>query len=103
MNVSKFSIACPVRITAEALEEVKTILYSKNIPKEYGLRIGVNGGGCSGVSFFISFDTQKEKYDVYEIGNIKLFIEKRHTMFLWGVEVDFINSGEERGFIFSRE
>ena len=74
---------------------------NKNIPEGYGLRIGVKGGGCAGVSFFIGFDQNKPTDDIFFVSDFQVFIEKKHFMHLLGVKVDFINSETERGFLFS--
>jgi iron-sulfur cluster assembly protein len=92
----------PVTLSNKAVEEIKSILSSKNIPSNYGLRIGTSGGGCSGVSYIIGFDTSKEKDHIYNIKGITVFIEKGQALFLWGVEVDFVESASERGFVFHK-
>ena len=47
----------PVTLTEKAIEEIKHIMASKNIPKGYGLRIGVKGGvGCAGLGYLLGFD-----------------------------------------------
>lgn len=51
----------PINITPKALEEIKTIISTKNIPLEYALRVGVKGGGCGGVSYALGFDLKKMK------------------------------------------
>jgi iron-sulfur cluster assembly protein len=74
---------------------------NKNIPQDYGLRIGVKGGGCAGVSFVIGFDHSKASDEIFPLEGFEIFIEKKHFMHLLGIEVDFINSETERGFLFS--
>jgi iron-sulfur cluster assembly protein len=91
----------PVTITQAAIGEVKSIFAKKQIPDNYGLRIGTSGGGCSGVSYIIGFDIQHEKDDVFFIEGITILIDKKHAMFLWGIEVDFVDKPEERGFVFN--
>lgn len=90
----------PLSISERAKEEVLAIMSGKSIPKGYGLRIGVRGGGCSGVSFIVGFDKPKEKDDVYNMGSFQLMIEKRHTIYVVGLEVDFVDTATERGFSF---
>ena len=102
MNKFKIDLPCPVVISEAAKNEINYIFNAKNIPKEYGLRVGVNGGGCSGVSYFIGFDLQKEADQVYTSFQVPLLIEKKHAMFLWGVTVDFVDTAEERGFVFNK-
>lgn len=90
----------PVELTDKAIEEVKAIMETKNIPEGYGLRIGMKGGGCGGMSFVLGFDKQKENDLAYEIEGIPVFVEKRHTMYLVGMKVDFYEGADARGFMF---
>ena len=89
----------PVTLSATAVEEVKKIMQTKNIPAGYGLRVGVRGGGC-GATLIIGFDKQKPTDHTYQINDIPVYIDKRHTMYLIGKEVDFYEGADERGFVF---
>ena len=75
-------------------------MQSKNIPEGYGLRIGVKGGGCGGVSLVIGFDKPKSTDIHYKIEGIEILIDKKHTMFVIGKEVDFYEGADARGFMF---
>jgi iron-sulfur cluster assembly protein len=90
----------PITISARALDEIRKIMQTKNIPAEYGLRVGVRGGGCSGVSLVIGFDKKKETDIAYSVVDVPVYIDKRHTMYLIGKEVDFFEGEETRGFMF---
>lgn len=74
---------------------------SKNIPEDYALRVGIKGGGCGGVSFVLGFDKSREGDQQYTIGGLPVLVEKRHIMFLMGMQVDFHESNDARGFVFS--
>jgi iron-sulfur cluster assembly protein len=89
----------PVTISDRAAEEIRKIMATKNIPEGYGLRVGVRGGGC-GVSLLIGFDKKKESDLAYTINNIPVFVDKKHTMYIMGKEVDFFEGEEARGFTF---
>lgn len=92
----------PVGLTARAAQEVRKIMGTKNIPAEYGLRVGVRGGGgCGGVSLIIGFDKQKPTDLTYTLEGIKIHIDKKHTMYLIGKEVDFYEGADARGFMFA--
>jgi iron-sulfur cluster assembly protein len=91
----------PIGISARAAEEVKKIMQSKNIPAGYGLRLGIKGGGCGGVSLIIGFDKQKPTDLAYELEGIQVYVEKKHTMYLIGKEVDFYEGADARGFMFT--
>ena len=89
----------PVTLSATAVEEVKKIMQTKNIPAGYGLRVGVRGGGC-GATLIIGFDKQRHTDHAYQISDIPVYIDKRHTMYLIGKEVDFYEGEDQRGFVF---
>ena len=90
----------PVTLSARAAEEVLKIMQHKNIPADYGLRVGIKGGGCGGVSLMIGFDKRKPTDLAYTIGNIQIYVDKKHTMYLMGKEVDFYEGSDARGFMF---
>jgi iron-sulfur cluster assembly protein len=89
----------PVTLSPRAAEEIRKIMQTKNIPAGYGLRVGVKGGGC-GVSLLIGFDKKKDADIAYTISDIPVYIDKRHTMYIIGKEVDFFEGDEARGFVF---
>jgi iron-sulfur cluster assembly protein len=91
----------PLTLTEGAVSQLKKIHQEQNLTAEHGLRIGVKGGGCSGFSYVLGFDVQKEKDDVYEIDGFKVFMEKAHAIYLLGMEVDWIDGLNNRGFTFS--
>ena len=72
----------------------------KEIPEDYYLRIGIKGAGCSGLGFLLGFDKQKDNDIRYTIRGIPVLIDKRHTMYLLGLEVDFYDGSDAKGFTF---
>ncbi|HHM21393.1 MAG TPA: iron-sulfur cluster assembly accessory protein, partial [Bacteroidetes bacterium] len=74
----------PIHLTPGAVRALKAIEKEQDIPKDYGLRVGVKGGGCSGFSYVLGFDQQTEKDEVYEVEGIRVLIEKSHFMYLAG-------------------
>lgn len=90
----------PIQITPKAEAEIKHIMATKNIPEDYFLRVGVKGGGCGGMSYALGFDKAKPEDQQFEIAGIPVVIEKKHYMFLMGMQVDFFESDEARGFTF---
>jgi iron-sulfur cluster assembly protein len=91
----------PVSISSRASSEIKKIMESKNIPKDYGLRLGIKGGGCAGVSLVIGFDKKKDSDLTYLVDEIPVFVDKKHTMYLIGKEVDFYEGADAKGFMFT--
>jgi len=94
-----FETLQPVTISSRAAAEIHKIMETKNIPSDYGLRLGVKGGGC-GVSLLIGFDKRKDTDLSYSIDGISVYVDKRHTMYIIGKEVDFYEGEEGRGFMF---
>lgn len=93
----------PITFTKSAILEIETTIANKGIPLEYGLRVGIKGGGCSGVSYMLGFDKLKDNDEVFELGAIKVLIEKKHVMFLAGIEIDFEDGANARGFVFNQQ
>lgn len=89
----------PVTITPRALREIRHIMETKNIPRDYGLRIGVRGGGC-GVTPMLGFDKKNENDLVYTVDGVDVYVDRRQTLFLIGQEIDFVEGEEGRGFAF---
>jgi iron-sulfur cluster assembly protein len=94
-----FETLQPVTISSRAAAEIRKIMETKNIPADYGLRLGVKGGGC-GVSLLIGFDKRKDTDLSYSVDGISVYVDKRHTMYIIGKEVDFYEGEEGRGFMF---
>lgn len=92
---------CPVKLTEGAIKEVKQLIYDTEVPDTQKLRIGIKGGGCSGLSYILGFDEQKEDDNEYEIEGCTVIIEKSHMLYLAGMEVDFLHGLNNRGFIFN--
>ncbi|MEB2782725.1 iron-sulfur cluster assembly accessory protein [Algoriphagus sp. C2-6-M1] len=90
----------PIKITEKAEAEIKNIMATKNIPADYHLRVGVKGGGCGGMSYALGFDKPKDEDQQFELAGITVLIEKRHYMFLMGMQIDFFEGDEARGFTF---
>lgn len=65
------------------------------------LRIGVKGGGCSGLSYVLGFDKPTSNDNDYETEGIRLVIDKAHELYLAGMEIDWQNGLNNRGFSFS--
>ncbi len=93
----------PFLLSASALNELESILLSKKIPEGYGVRLGINGSGCAGVSYIIGFDTLTAGDKTYESGALTFFVAKKHLLYISGLSIDFIDTNEERGFIFEHQ
>ena len=99
--MSAIKTETPVKLTSGAIEQLKNIQSEQSIPDTHGLRIGVKGGGCSGFSYILGFDEEKENDQIFYIDGIKVLMQKSHGIYLLGMEIDFIDGLNNRGFSFS--
>lgn len=90
----------PITLTEGAVKQLNRIREEENIPQDYGLRVGVKGGGCSGFSYLLGFDTKTDRDEEFEISGIKVYMEKGHGLYLIGMEIDWKDGLDNRGFSF---
>lgn len=91
----------PIQITETAMVQLKQIRDSQDIPADHGLRVGVKGGGCAGFSYILGFDLPKESDTVYELDGLKVLMQKAHGIYLIGMEIDWVEGLNNRGFSFN--
>lgn len=101
MSIEHTTNTAPVKMTDGAVTELRKLISQQEISSDYGLRIGVEGGGCSGMNYILGFDQKKEGDSEYEIEGIRVFMNKAHGMYLAGMEIDFRNGLDARGFTFN--
>ncbi len=101
MSTENTTTNAPVVLTETAIEQLKRIYEEQEIPEGHGLRVGVKGGGCSGFSYVLGFDEKQEGDDVFEIGGLTVFMQKAHGLYLMGMEVDWVDGLNNRGFSFN--
>ena len=94
-------ISSPVALSDSAAEELKRIRVGDTIPSEKYLRIGVKGGGCSGLTYILDFDDKQEFDDLYVVNGVELIVDQRQALYLHGIEIDYQNGLNDRGFIFN--
>jgi iron-sulfur cluster assembly protein len=91
-----------VTLSEKAAQEVKRIIEEQVTPEGVVLRVGVQGGGCSGFSYSLNFDTATTDRDrVTEVHGVKLAVEKKFDPYLDGTVIDFYDGLEKRGFVFN--
>ncbi len=90
-----------ISFTKRAEEEILKTLRSGQIPEGYGLRLGLSGGACSS-RYVLGLDKAGGSDEEILINGINVFIDKRHLMYLIGVEVDYSEEETARGFTVSR-
>src|SRR6059058_2703881 len=99
------SPAAPVKgiqVTDKALGKVKSAMAKEGIsPEQGGLRLGVQGGGCSGLSYNVRFDTQPRERDrVFQFGDVRVFVDPKSFIYLHGMVLDYQETLMKQGFNF---
>ena len=87
-----------ITLTESAANKIKTLLTEK---EETGVRAGVQGGGCSGFTYRLTFDNQKEGDQVIDSHGLELYIDPKSYLYLMGTEIDFVDSLTGSGFKFN--
>jgi iron-sulfur cluster assembly protein len=91
-----------VQLTERALKKVRVAMAKEGVSAEQGgLRLGVQGGGCSGLSYNIRFDSQPRERDrVFEFEGIRLFVDPKSFIYLHGMILDYEETLMKQGFNF---
>ena len=88
-------------LTDKAVEMVKDAMQREGLAG-YGIRVGVQGGGCSGFQYSMDFEEKSKDGDItLEQGGIKLFVDSMSSMYLQGVTIDYIQGLQGAGFKFN--
>lgn len=88
-------------ITPKAIERAKALLVKHGKDTATGFRVGVRGGGCSGLTYALDFDTEARKGDhVLEAEGVRFFLDIKSQLFLAGTTLDYAESLMDRGFKF---
>lgn len=90
----------PVTLTDGAITELKRLMTAPGFDGSQALRIGVKGGGCSGLSYVLGFDAKADNDNEYQTGGVRVVIDKAHELYLAGMEIDWENGLNNRGFSF---
>ena len=80
-----------------ARTEILKSLNSPQIPAGYALRVGLNGGACA-ATYLLGLDKATANDELYEVEGVKVLIDKRHLMYLIGVQIDYAQTEEGLGF-----
>ncbi len=89
-----------ISVTPHAVAKVKKLLSERGTP-DLGLRLGIRGGGCSGLSYFMDFAGAPEKTDrVLDFEGLHVFVDPKSFLFLDGIELDYNEGFTNHGFQF---
>lgn len=91
-----------IQVTDRALARIRVAMEKEGIsPTEGGLRLGVQGGGCSGLTYNIRFDTQPRERDrIFQFGDMRVFVDPKSYIYLHGMILDWEESLMKQGFNF---
>lgn len=90
----------PVTFTQGAIAEIKRLMNEPGFDTTQHLRIGVKGGGCSGMTYVLGFDARKEKDTTYNFDGLSFIMDKAHELYLAGMQIDWQGGLNSRGFTF---
>src|ERR1700742_4946253 len=93
--------SAPVKLTANAVAEIKRLMAEPGFEAGSYLRLGVKGGGCSGMSYILGFDEKQPADEQFEIGGLPVIVNPAHGIYLMGMEVDWQDGLNSRGFTFA--
>jgi len=98
MDVDVLEQTATINVTDAALEVVRKLLVEKNVP-DYGLRVFVAGGGCSGLQYGMALEAEARPYDnVIERDGVKVFVDPTSMMYLTNATIDYEDSIMGGGF-----
>jgi iron-sulfur cluster assembly protein len=99
--ISAESSVAPVTLSKGAVDEIRRLMAQPDFDATQFLRIGVKGGGCSGMSYVLGFDAKEADDDIFEIEGVPVVMKKAHGIYLMGMQVAFEDGLSARGFTFT--
>jgi iron-sulfur cluster assembly protein len=98
----KTGAAQGLQVTERAVKRIRVAMAKEGVsPEEGGLRLGVTGGGCSGLSYAIKFDTHPRERDrIYEFDGVRVFVDPKSFLYLHGMTLDYEETLMRQGFNF---
>ena len=90
----------PVTLTKRASKQVKAIIEKEDLDENLFLRVAVEGGGCSGLSYKLGLDYRSDEDKVFENYGVEVIVDPKHLMYLEGIEIDYPDGLDARGFTF---
>lgn len=100
--VTAGSTDAPITLTDNAARQVLGMFEQENLPEEAGLRVAIVGGGCSGLSYKLAFESAPRKRDkIYDINGVRVFMDPKSALYLRGTQLDFVDSLSGTGFTFT--
>ena len=90
-----------VALSEAAVKQVKSLKQAQSLPETVFLRMGVKGGGCSGLTYALEFDSEMGPHDKeFEIDGVKVVVDRKSYLYLNGTTLDYVKQGLTGGFTF---
>lgn len=93
-------LSTPVQFTSSAIEELNRLMHEPSFDQQQRLRVGVKGGGCSGMTYVLGFDVPTANDELFVFEGIPCCMEKAHQIYLYGMTIDWQGGLNSRGFTF---
>jgi iron-sulfur cluster assembly protein len=91
-----------ITVSEEAKQHALDLMKADNKPADTFIRVGVEGGGCSGLSYKLEFDNvMKDGDQTFEDKGIKIVVDRKSFLYLVGTELQYTGGLNGKGFIFS--
>ena len=91
-----------ITVSDEAKQEVERLMNEDKVSKDAFIRVGVKGGGCSGLTYQLDFDTENKEDDkVFEDKGVKIVVDKKSFLYLVGTTLDYSGGLNGSGFSFN--
>lgn len=91
-----------ITVTENAKNHAVNLIREENRPADTFIRVGVEGGGCSGLSYKLEFDNQvKDGDQIFEDKGIKIAVDRKSFLYLVGTELEYTGGLNGKGFVFN--
>lgn len=89
-----------IHLTPSAVKEIKRLIQVQNMG-DVALKVGIKGGGCSGLTYTMSFQSENGPHDqVFEVEGLRVVVDAKSALYIKGTTLDFIDTLQESGFKF---
>jgi iron-sulfur cluster assembly protein len=94
-------VESPLKFSSQAVKEIRRLMNEAGFDGSKFLRIGVKGGGCSGLSYILGFDHLQKTDQIFETDELTYIMNPSHGIYLGGMEIHWDDGLNARGFTFS--
>jgi len=91
-----------ITLTDKAVKQIMKLREENTIPEDHGLRIGVKGGGCSGMTYVLAFDEKTRDNDkIFDVKGVRFYVDEKSLFYLAGTVLDYSDGLNGKGFVFN--